>query len=97
MCHCRSRPLEDNNFISQELISKKRNSAETPSHNNCGMDRPAHTPAWFEIDVDLGFALFFLFLLCLFLVFTVVRCAQTVIDPYGSIPTSTYQEEQITN
>lgn len=61
------------------------------------MDQPAQTQSWLEIDVDLGFALFFLFLLCLFLVVTVVRCAQTVVDPYGSIPTSTYQEEQITN
>lgn len=50
----------------------------------------------FEVDVDLGFALFFLFLLCFFLLVTVVRCAQTVVDPYGSISTSTYQEEQIT-
>ncbi|XP_053493146.1 cortexin domain-containing 1 protein-like [Ictalurus punctatus] len=61
------------------------------------MDHPALTRSSLEIDVDLGFALFFLFLLCLFLVITVVRCAQTVIDPYGSIPTSTYQEEQISN
>ncbi|XP_071767976.1 cortexin domain-containing 1 protein [Centroberyx gerrardi] len=49
-----------------------------------------------EVDVDLGFAIFFLFLLCFFLLVTVVRCAQTVVDPYGSISTSTYQEEQIT-
>ncbi|KAL7382769.1 hypothetical protein ABVT39_027368 [Epinephelus coioides] len=56
--------------------------------------QPAPPP--FEVDVDLGFALFFLFLLCFFLLVTVVRCAQTVVDPYGSISTSTYQEEQIT-
>lgn len=60
------------------------------------MDKPSHPVPQFEVDVDLGFALFFLFLLCFFLLVTVVRCAQTVVDPYGSISTSTYQEEQIT-
>ncbi|XDV34079.1 hypothetical protein PO909_004285 [Leuciscus waleckii] len=54
-------------------------------------------PPVLEIDVDLGFAIFFLFLLFLFLFATVVRCAQTVVDPYGAISTSTYQEEQINN
>ncbi|KAG7276449.1 hypothetical protein CRUP_014108 [Coryphaenoides rupestris] len=53
-------------------------------------------PAPVEMDVDLGFAIFFLFVLCFFLLVTIVRCAQTVLDPYGSISTSTYQEEQIT-
>ena len=57
-------------------------------------NRPPSAPL--EVDVDLGFALFFLFLLCFFLLVTIVRCAQTVVDPYGSISTSTYQEEQIT-
>ncbi|XP_043073711.1 cortexin domain-containing 1-like [Puntigrus tetrazona] len=62
------------------------------------MDQPAPpASSWLEIDVDLGFALFFLLLLCLFLLVTVVRCAQTVVDPYGAISTSTYQEEQINN
>lgn len=60
------------------------------------MDRSSEPATQFEVDVDLGFALFFLFLLCFFLLATVVRCAQTVVDPYGSISTSTYQEEQIT-
>lgn len=60
------------------------------------MDRTSRTAMPFEVDVDLGFALFFLFLLCFFLLVTVVRCARTVVDPYGSISTSTYQEEQIT-
>jgi len=46
-----------------------------------------------DIDVDLGFALFFLALLCLFLLVTMVRCAQMVLDPYSSISASTYQEE----
>lgn len=62
----------------------------------CHMDRADLPARPFEVDVDLGFALFFLFLLCFFLLVTVVRCAQTVVDPYGSISTSTYQEEQIT-
>ena len=61
------------------------------------MDRTTQpTAAQLEGDVDLGFALFFLCLLFFFLLVTVVRCAQTVADPYGSISTSTYQEEQIT-
>lgn len=61
------------------------------------MDKAPHLPAAkLEVDVDLGLALFFLFLLCFFLLVTVLRCAQTVVDPYGSISTSTYQEEQIT-
>lgn len=60
------------------------------------MDQARYPARPFEVDVDLGFALFFLFLLCFFLLVTVVRCAQTVVDPYGSISTSTYQEEQIT-
>lgn len=60
------------------------------------MDKVPHPPIQVEVDVDLGFALFFLLLLCFFLLLTVVRCAQTVVDPYGSISTSTYQEEQIT-
>lgn len=60
------------------------------------MDRVPDPAPQFEVDVDLGFALFFLGLLCLFLLATVVRCAQTVVDPYGSISISTYEEEQIT-
>jgi len=60
------------------------------------MDQASDPVTRIEVDVDLGFALFFLFLLCFFLLVTVVRCAQTVIDPYGMISTSAYQEEQIT-
>ncbi|XP_048086124.1 cortexin domain-containing 1-like [Alosa alosa] len=62
------------------------------------MDQPPPPPLLTssEVDVDLGFALFFLLLLCVFLLATIVRCAQTVVDPYGAISTSTYQEEQIT-
>ncbi|KAG9355350.1 hypothetical protein JZ751_000188 [Albula glossodonta] len=61
------------------------------------MDQPTGPLSWLEVDVDLGFALFFLFLLCFFLLVTIVRCAQMVKDPYSAISTSTYQEEQITN
>ncbi|XP_067878988.1 cortexin domain-containing 1 protein-like [Heterodontus francisci] len=49
------------------------------------------------IDLDKGFALAFLALLCLFLFAMIVRCARIVIDPYSAIPTSTWQQEQITN
>lgn len=49
-----------------------------------------------DVDVDLGFALFFFFLLCFFLLVTIVRCAQMVLDPYSSISVSTYQEEEQT-
>ncbi|XP_051999452.1 cortexin domain-containing 1-like [Xyrauchen texanus] len=47
-----------------------------------------------DVDVDLGFALFFLVLLCLFLLVTMVRCTQMVLDPYSAISVSTYLEEQ---
>ncbi|XP_036819667.1 cortexin domain containing 2-like [Oncorhynchus mykiss] len=49
-----------------------------------------------EVDVDLGFALFFVFLLCSFLLFTIVRCAQMVLNPYSAISVAAYQntEEQ---
>ncbi|KAL4616657.1 cortexin-2-like [Arapaima gigas] len=67
-----------------------------PEGNDGAMDQPA--PLFkLEVDVDLGFALFFLFLLCFFLLVTMVRCAQMVVDPYSAISTSTYQEEQINN
>lgn len=57
---------------------------------------PAVLPvASMDVDVDLGFALFFFFLLCFFLLVTIVRCAQMVLDPYSSISVTTYQEEQM--
>ncbi|XP_066531566.1 cortexin domain-containing 1 protein-like [Hoplias malabaricus] len=61
------------------------------------MDQPVPPVSWLDVDVDLGFALFFLFLLCLFLFIAIIRCAQTVVDPYGAISTSTYEGEQINN
>ncbi|XP_060676634.1 cortexin domain-containing 1 protein-like [Hemiscyllium ocellatum] len=50
-----------------------------------------------SIDLDKAFALAFLALLCLFLLTMIIRCARMVIDPYSAIPTSTWQEEQISN
>ncbi|KAK1880898.1 Cortexin domain containing 1 [Dissostichus eleginoides] len=77
----------------KHLMATQNGSSVIVTH----MEKASHpTPPQFEVDVDLGFAVFFLFLLCFFLLVTVVRCAQTVLDPYGSISTSTYQEEQIT-
>ncbi|XP_037532556.1 cortexin domain-containing 1-like [Nematolebias whitei] len=57
------------------------------------MDPPVVSGARFEVDVDLGFALFFFLLLCFFLLVTIVRCAHLVLDPYSSVSVSTYQEE----
>lgn len=58
------------------------------------MDLPLPMPQ-LDVDVDLGFALFFLALLCLFLLATMVRCAQMVLDPYSTISAFTYQEEEL--
>lgn len=57
------------------------------------MDPPVVSVASLDVDVDLGFALFFFFLLCFFLLATIVRCAQLVLDPYSAVSVSTYQEE----
>ncbi|GLD63706.1 cortexin domain-containing 1-like protein [Lates japonicus] len=40
------------------------------------MDPPMLPVARLDVDVDLGFALFFFFLLCFFLLATIIRCAQ---------------------
>ncbi|XP_035797886.1 cortexin domain-containing 1 protein-like [Amphiprion ocellaris] len=58
------------------------------------MDPPMLPVGRLEVDVDLGFALFFFFLLCFFLLVTIIRCAQMVLDPYSAISVTTYQEEQ---
>ncbi|XP_055084074.1 cortexin domain-containing 1 protein-like [Periophthalmus magnuspinnatus] len=58
------------------------------------MDPPTVPSTRLEVDVDLGFVLFFFSLLCFFLLVTIVRCAQMVLDPYSAISTTTYQEEQ---
>ncbi|XP_053289308.1 cortexin domain-containing 1 protein [Pleuronectes platessa] len=59
------------------------------------MDPPIFPVNKLDLDVDLGFALFFFFLLCFFLVVTMVRCCQMVLDPYSAVSVSTYQEEQM--
>ncbi|XP_068995409.1 cortexin domain-containing 1 protein [Embiotoca jacksoni] len=58
------------------------------------MDPTSLPVARLDVDVDLGFALFFFFLLCFFLLVTIVRCAQMVLDPYRAVTVTTYQEEQ---
>ncbi|KAK2855389.1 hypothetical protein Q7C36_007258 [Tachysurus vachellii] len=50
--------------------------------------------SWLEVDVDLGFAIFFFLLLCVLLLFSIVRCIQIVLDPYSAVSISIYQEEQ---
>lgn len=57
------------------------------------MDVPLANP-WLDADVDLGFALFFFLLLCVFLLVSIVRCSQIVLDPYSAVSLSIYQEEQ---
>ncbi|NXP43453.1 CTXD1 protein, partial [Heliornis fulica] len=47
------------------------------------------------IDVDKGFAVAFVVLMCLFLLAMMVRCARLIVDPYSAIPTSTWEEEHI--
>lgn len=56
------------------------------------MDPTAVPAGRWNVDVDRGFALFFLFLLCMFLLVTMVRCAQIVLDPYSAVTVSTYEE-----
>ncbi|NXW09566.1 CTXD1 protein, partial [Fregetta grallaria] len=46
-------------------------------------------------DVDKGFAVAFVVLMCLFLLAMTARCAKLIVDPYGAIPTSTWEEERI--
>lgn len=58
------------------------------------MDPPVVPVAKLDVDVDLGFALFFFFLLCSFLLVTIVRCAQMVLDPYSATSVTAYQEEE---
>lgn len=58
------------------------------------MDQPTFPAAKLDVDVDLGFAIFFFISLCLFLCLFIVRCAQLVLDPYSAVSVSMYQEEQ---
>ncbi|KAF1538997.1 Cortexin domain-containing 1, partial [Eudyptes schlegeli] len=47
------------------------------------------------VDGDKGFAAAFVVLVGLFLLATVVRCAELLADPCSAIPASTWEEEQI--
>ncbi|CAM2108191.1 unnamed protein product [Caretta caretta] len=47
------------------------------------------------VDVDKGFAIGFVILMCFFLMAMIVRCAKLIVDPYSAIPTSMWEEEQI--
>ncbi|KAG5271109.1 hypothetical protein AALO_G00175990 [Alosa alosa] len=81
-------------YLSGRNCARERTPAVSLSWGR--MDVPTLPPrATLEVDVDLGFALFFFFLLCLFLLGTMVRCAQMVLNPYSAISVSTYQEEQV--
>ncbi|XP_037836423.1 cortexin-2-like [Kryptolebias marmoratus] len=74
---------------------KRRRAEELPGSpvGSGTMGPPIVSAAGLDVDVDLGFALFFFFLLCFFLLGTIVRCAQLVLDPYSAVSVSTYQEE----
>ncbi|XP_025044965.1 cortexin domain containing 2 [Pelodiscus sinensis] len=56
------------------------------------MESPTVQP---YVDVDKGFAIGFVILMCVFLMAMIVRCAKLIVDPYSAIPTSTWEEEQI--
>uniref|UniRef100_A0A8C8RQU8 CTXD1 protein n=1 Tax=Pelusios castaneus TaxID=367368 RepID=A0A8C8RQU8_9SAUR len=45
------------------------------------------------VDVDKGFAIGFVVLMCFFLMAMIVRCTKLIVDPYSAIPTSTWEEE----
>ncbi|NXI73134.1 CTXD1 protein, partial [Anseranas semipalmata] len=47
------------------------------------------------VTVDKGFTKAFVALMCLFLLAAMVRCAKLILDPYSTIPTSTWEEEQV--
>lgn len=58
------------------------------------MDPPSIPEGRFDVDVDLGFAMFFFFLLCFFLLVAIFRCAKMVLDPYSAVSVTMYQAEQ---
>ena len=49
------------------------------------MDSPNIPEGRLDVDVDRGFAMFFFFLLCFFLLVALLRCAKMVVDPYSAI------------
>lgn len=54
------------------------------------MESTAAPPA---VDVDEGFAMASVVLMCLFLLAVVMRCAKLVADPYSAFSASTWEEE----
>lgn len=58
------------------------------------MDAPSIPGGSFDVDVDLGFAIFFFFLLCFFLLVAIFRCAKMVLDPYSAVSVTMHQAEQ---
>lgn len=58
------------------------------------MDPPSTPRGRFDVDVDLGFAMFFFFLLCFFLLVAIFRCAKMVLDPYSAVSVTMHQAEQ---
>uniref|UniRef100_A0A8C8RTJ4 CTXD1 protein n=1 Tax=Pelusios castaneus TaxID=367368 RepID=A0A8C8RTJ4_9SAUR len=54
------------------------------------MESPTVQP---YVDVDKGFAIGFVVLMCFFLMAMIVRCTKLIVDPYSAIPTSTWEEE----
>lgn len=58
------------------------------------MDPPSILAGRFDVDVDLGFALFFFFLLCFLLLVAIFHCTKMVLDPYSVISVTTQQAEQ---
>lgn len=57
------------------------------------MDSPAIPEGRSDVDVDLGFAMFFFFLLCFLLVVAIFRCAKMVLDPYSAVSVAVHQAE----
>lgn len=58
------------------------------------MDSPSIPEGRLDVDVDFGFAMFFFFLLCFFLLVAIFRCAKMVLDPYSAVSVTMHQAEQ---
>uniref|UniRef100_A0A8B9T3N8 CTXD1 protein n=1 Tax=Anas platyrhynchos TaxID=8839 RepID=A0A8B9T3N8_ANAPL len=53
----------------------------------------ASNTARIPVDVDKGFTMAFVVLVCLFLLAVAMRCAKLVVDPYSAFSASTWEEE----
>lgn len=58
------------------------------------MESPSIPEGRLDVDADLGFAMFFFFLLCFFLLVAIFRCAKMVLDPYSTVSVTMHQAEQ---